>query len=269
MVDTNEKQETARRPIVSLRRRQALMTFLLGGAILISGIGIGFGSALVYLGTSKEVVTADDDQQPTKIAKSIARDVAAKCGLDEPQTGKVKDIMFKRLKALREIRTKAMEEMMVVHRELAKDMEKIMEPDQFRHWKKRVEEVRKHSRFRHRPWGHGPPRGDRDGRGKHNGRSGPYGQGKGYPGGMPDMFKRLDKDKNNELTKDEIDKVRGPFKSFIQKADVNGDGKVDRKEYDTQLRRHRPPSRPGRTRKPRSRPTSDPSSTPAHEMSML
>ncbi|MBL7221611.1 MAG: hypothetical protein ISS69_15985 [Phycisphaerae bacterium] len=269
MVDTSEKQDIVRRPIVSLRRRQALMTFLLGGAILISGIGIGFGSALAYLSGSKEVATTQDDQQPTKVALTIARDVAAKCGLDEPQTGKVKEIMFKRLETLRDIRTKAMEEMMAVHRELAKDMEGVMEPGQFDHWKKHVEEVRKHSRFRHRPWGHGPQRGDREGRGKHDGRSRPYGQGKGYPGGMPDMFKRLDKDNNGELTKDEIEKVRGPFQQFIQKADVNGDDKVDRKEFETQLRRRRPPTMPGRDRKPRDRKNRSPSSAPTPELSML
>jgi len=245
------------------------LTTLLGATILISGIGIGFGSALAYLGRSKQIATTEEPQQPTKVALTIARDVAAKCGLDEPQTGKVKEIMFKRLKTLRDIRTKAMEEMMVVHRELAKDMEGVMEPGQFEHWKKRVEEVRKRSRFRHRPWGRGPQRSDREGRGKHDGRSGPYGHGKGHPGGMSEMFKRLDKDNNGELTKDEIEKVRGPFQQFIQKADVNDDGKVDRKEYETQLRRRRPPTMPGRDRKPRDRRDRAPSSAPAAELSML
>ena len=243
---------------------------LLGAAILISGIGIGFGSAMAYLGGSKEVATADDDQQPTKVALTIARDVATKCGLDEPQTGKVKDIMFKRLKALREIRTKAMEEMMVVHRELTKDMEGVMEPGQFEHWKKRVEEARRRSKFRHRPWGRpGPKRGDREGRGKHNGRGGPHRKGKGRPGGMSEMFKRLDKDNNGELTKDETRKMPGQFQQLMQKADLNGDGKVDRKEFETQLRRRRPPSAPGRIRKPHDRKDRDPSSAPGQDLSML
>ena len=84
---------------------------------------------------------------------------------------------------------------------------------------------------------------------------------------MSQMFKRLDKDNSGELTKDEIEKVRGPFQLFIKKADVNGDGKVDRKEYETQLRRRRPSTWPGPDRKPHDRP--DPSSAPAQDLSMF
>jgi len=270
MVDRNEKQETVRRPIRSLRRRQMWLTTLLGAAILISGIGIGFGSALAYLSGSREVATTDEEQkQPTKVAMTIARGVKTECGLDEQQTGKVREIMAKRIKALHEIRRKAMDEMVAIHREISDDMRGVMKPDQFKLWEKHNEEARRRSRFRHRPWGRGPRRGDRDGRGKHDGRGWPHGQSRSRPGGMSEMFKRLDKDNNGELTKDEIEKVRGPFQQFIKKADVNGDGKVDRKEYDTQLRRRRPSSWPGRIRKPRDRQDKDPSSAPAQDLSML
>ena len=245
------------------------LTTLLGAAILISGIGIGFGSAMAYLGRSKQIATAEEPPQPTKVAIAITKDVKDKCGLDEQQTGKVSSLMLKRLEALKVIRTKAMDEMLVVHRAIREDMREVLTPDQFKRWEKHNEEARNHSRFRHRPWGRGPQHGDREGRGKHDGRGGPYGQGKGYPGGMPDMFKRLDKDNNGELTKDEIEKVRGPFQQFIQKADVNGNGKVDRKEYETQLRRRRPSSSPGRDRKPRDRKNRNPSSAPTPELSMF
>ena len=123
MVNTNEKQKTPGRPIVSLRRRQTLLTTLLSAAILVSGIGIGFGSAMAYLGGPKEIATdADEPQQPTKIAMTIARDVAAKFGLNEQQAGKVKDLMAERLKALHDIRSKAMDDMVAIHREIADDM---------------------------------------------------------------------------------------------------------------------------------------------------
>ena len=246
------------------------LTTLLGAAILISGIGIGFGSAMAYLGRSKQVATAEDPPQPTKVALTIARDVATKCGLDEQQTGKVKDIMLKRLKALQEIRVKAMKEMVLVHGELSKDMRGVMKPGQFEHWRNRSEEARRHSMFRHHPWGRpGPPRGEREGRGKYNGRGGPQGPGKSRSGGMFDMFKRMDKDDSGELTEDEIEKMPGQFQQLIKKADVNGDGKVDRKEFETQFRRRRPPSWPGRGRKPHDRPDSAPSSAPAQDLSML
>ena len=275
MVDTNKKQEipqkTIRRPIVTLRRKQMWLTTLLGAAILVSGAGIGLGTAMAYLSGSREIATIDidDPQPPTDAAVAITRDVAAKCGLDRQQAGKVKDIMSKHVKTLHKIRSKAMDEMMVVHREITADMRGLMNPDQFKRWQKQNEEARNHSRFRHRPWGRGPQRGgDHEGRGKYSGRGGPNGQGKGYPGGMPDMFKRMDKDNNSELTEDEIKQVPGPFQQLLQKADLNGDGKVDRKEYDTQFRRRRPPSSsPGRIRKPYDRP--DPSSAPAQNLSMF
>ena len=268
MVDTNKKQKTVRRPIRSLRRRQMWMTTLLGAAILISGIGIGFGSTLAYLGRSKQVATTEESPQPTKVAIAITNDVKDNYGLDEQQTGKVRGLMLKRLEALKVIRTKAMDEMLVVHRAIREDMREVLTPDQFQRWEKHNEEARNRSKFRHRPWGRGSQRGDRDGRGKHNGRGGPHGQDKGRPGGMSEMFKRLDKDNSGDLTKDEIEYAPGQVPQFIQKADINGDGKVDREEFKTQLRRRRPPP-PGRDRKPRDRKDRDPSSAPAQDLSML
>jgi hypothetical protein len=145
-----------------------------------------------------------------------------------------------------------------------------MKPDQFKLWEKHNEEARKRSRFRHHRWGRRSQRGgDPEGRGKHGGRNGHYGPGKSRPDGKFDMFKRLDKDNSGELTEDETKKVFGPFQKFLEKADTNGDGKIDRKEYDTQLRHRRPPSFPGQMRKPRDRPDSSPSSAPAPDLSMI
>jgi hypothetical protein len=149
-----------------------------------------------------------------------------------------------------------MEEMVLVHNQITKDMSDVLEPQQLEQWKKRFEEARRRSRFRHRHRRRPrSQRGDRDGRGRYGGR-----------GGMSQMFKRLDKDGNNELTKDEIDKMPERFRQSLQKADLNGDGKVDKKEYETHLRRRRPPSS-GRGRKPHDRP--NPSSAPAQDLSML
>ena len=229
---------------------------LLGAAILLSGMGIGFGSAMVYLGGEKTVATTDE-KQPTNVAIAITKDAKDKCGLDEQQASKVRGLMLKRLEALKVIRTKAMDEMLVVHRAIREDMREVLTSDQFKRWEKHNEEARKRSRFRHRPWGRPrSQRGDREGRGRYSGR-----------GGMSQMFKRLDKDNSGELTKDEIEKIPGQFRQLIQKADVNGDGKVDRKEYETQLRRRRPSTWPGPDRKPHDRP--DPSSAPAQDLSMF
>jgi len=246
------------------------LTTLLSAAILISGVGVGFGSAMAYLSGSKDVTDPEEEPKPpTKVAITFTKGLADKYGLDQQQSGQLKDIMAKHFKAMHEIRKKAMEEMVAIHREISDDMRGVMTPDQFERWEKHNEEARKRSRFRHHRWRRGPHRGDREGRGKHSGRGWPYGQSRSRPSGMFDMFKRLDKDNSGELTEDEIEKVRGPFQQFIKKADANGDGKVDRKEYDTQLRRYRPSTWPGRSRKPRDRRDKKPSSAPAPELSML
>jgi hypothetical protein len=247
MVDTNKNQKTVRRPLVTWRRRQAWITMLLGASILLCGMGIGFGSAMAYLGGSNTDVVTEEQLRPTKAAEAISKSLIAKCGLDEEQTVKVKEILLKRLNALRDIRTTAMKEMVLVHNEITKDLAGVMTPQQLEKWKRLSAEARKHSRFRHHPRRPGSQRGDRGDRGKHNGRGGE----------MSEMFKRLDKDNNGELTKDETEKASVKLQSFLKKADVNSDEKVDRKEFETQLRRHhRPP--PDRDRKPRGRPEDDP-----------
>jgi hypothetical protein len=264
MVDT-KTHKNKNVPIVSMRRKQTLLTTLLSATILISGVGIGLGSAMAYLADSKEVTIATEEQQPTKVAMTITNGITEKCGLNREQAGKVKEIMAEHIGSLREIRFKAMNEMVAIHREISSDMRGVMNPEQFKRWEKHNEEARKRMRFRHHSRGRGSQRGGHDGRGKYGGRGGPKGS---RSGGMSEMFKRLDKDNSGELTTNEIEQVPGQFQTLIQKADVNKDGKVDRKEFETQLRRRRPPSAPGRMYRPHGRPDTKPSSPPM-DMSML
>ena len=259
MVDTNKQTKSGGRAIVSQRRRQACMTVLLGCTILFSGMGIGFGGALAYLGESKAAAVSVDDPLPTKAAITITRNIASKVGLDDQQRGKVKSLMLKRLKALKAIRTKAMDEMLVVHRAISEDMREVLEPGQFKDWEKRFNAARKRSKFRHRPW---KPRG------KHGGRGGRDGPGKPR-GGMSEMFKRLDVDDNGELTAGELKKAHPQLRQFIEKADTNADGKIDRKEFETQLHQRRPPSGSPWIRKPHDRPGPKPTSAPETDLSML
>jgi hypothetical protein len=254
MVDT-KKHKNKNVPIVSMRRKQTLLTTLLSATILISGVGIGLGSAMAYLADSKEVTIATEEQQPTKVAITITDGITEKCGLNQQQAGKVKEIMAEHIESLREIRFKAMTEMVAIHREISSDMRGVMNPEQYKRWEKHNEEARKRMRFRHHPRG----------RGNHGGRGGPQGS---RSGGMSEMFKRLDKDNSGDLTTNEIEQVPGQFQTLIQKADINKDGKVDRKEFETQLRRRRPPTTPGRMHWPHGRPDTKPS-PPLMDMSML
>ena len=298
MVDANKHQEhaAAGKPIVSLRRRQTLATILLGGAILISGIGIGFGSALAYIGRSKTTAVAEDTL-PTSAAVALTQRFAEEYDLDEQQTGKVKSLMLKRLEALKEIRTKAMDEMLVVHRAINEDMKGVMKPDQFKDWNEGFHRARKRSKFRHRPWKRpGPPpherrggpedRGSREdrrrpeGRGEREDRRGPEGRGergedrRGPEGrGGHDMFRRLDADNNGELTQNEIKqahpKALQKLQQLMKKADTNRDGKIDKEEFDEHMRRRRPPPEHDRMRNPRSRPDRDTENESGPALSML
>ncbi|MCP4379034.1 MAG: hypothetical protein GY794_23030 [bacterium] len=229
MVDTDKSQKTVHTPLVTQRRKQAWITMLLGASILLCGMGVGFGSAMVYLGgpTTK---TLTEHPKPPQAAEAISRRLIAKCGLDEEQTVKVKEILLKRLGALRDIRTKAMEEMVLVHAEIKEDLADVLTPEQLEKWNSLSAEARKHSRFRHHSKRQGSGRSDRGDRGKPNGRN----------GGMLEVFKRLDKDNNGELTKEETEKARMQLKPLLEKADTNGDGdgKISREEFETQLRRH-------------------------------
>jgi len=227
------------------------MTALLGVTLLISGVGIGFGSALALTGGAKDVETTAEQPKPTKVAGIITRDLVEKCKLDQQQADQVREIMAKRLKTLHEIRVKAMDEMVAIHRKINEDMRGVMSSDQFKRWEKHNEEARRRSRFRHHNWKHGPQRGgDRGGR------------------GGPDMFKRLDKDNDGKLSENEVFGSPEQKHKFMKEADKNGDGKVDRKEFESHIRR-RWQMGPGRMRKPHGRPSSRPSSKPAPDLSMF
>jgi len=241
------------------------MTTLLGAAILISGVGIGFGSAMAYLGGAKDAqVDADKpQQQPKKVAIDIVGRMKPKYGLDSGQETRIKEIMAGHIKSLHDIRKNAMDEMVAIHAKIATDMQSVMTPEQFARWKKHNEEIRKRSRFRHhRPWGRG---GDRSGNGRHG----------GWPGGGGfDFFKRLDKNGDNVLSEDEIKKVPEKMRPFWRKADKNGDGKIERKEVEAMFRRRRPSSSPrGPKRGPRDRSEPKrgpkPSTLPGTDLSMF
>ena len=272
MVDPSTKHDGANRPIISQRRRQTWITTLLGAAILISGVGIGLGSAMTYLSSSQQqTTTADTTQQESEtVAIRISNDMARKCELDEEQKAKVRELMTSRMKEIHEIRTKAMDEIAVIHGEITNSMKELMTPEQFQRWQKHNEEARKRSKYyrHHRDRHRGGP-----GRGKYGGsRGGPQGSSKYRPGGF-DFFKRLDKDGDNVLSAEEIKAIPEKMRPFWQKADKNNDGKIERKELESMFRRRHPSSAPkSPSRKGHDHPEGKPKPPPAGpgpDMSMM
>jgi len=272
MVDTSKTHDSVNRPIISQRRRQTWVTTLLGAAILLSGVGIGLGSAMTYLSSTKETAAAASTQQQPEdnsaqqqsdaVVKKISIDMGKKYELNDEQKAKLREMMTSRVKAIYEIRSKAMDEISVIHGEISDGMKELLTDKQFARWQKHNEEARKRSRFRHHPSGRHRG-GDRDGRGKH-----------GSPMG-PDMFKRLDKNGDDVLSEEEIKGAHEKLQKMLKWADGNKDGKVERKEFDSKFRRKRPssqrsPQSPrGPMRKPRDRPETEPADAPKPDMSML
>ncbi len=259
MVDTSKKHDGANRPIISMRRRQTWITTLLGAAILVSGVGIGLGSAMTYLSSSQETATDDSTQQQSDaVAIRITDSMDKKCKFDDQQKAKIREMMKSRMKAIHEIRSKAMDEIAVIHGEISDSMKELLTADQFARWKKHNEEARKRSKYRHHSRGRHRG-GDRDGRGKHGG-----------PMGMePDMFKRLDKDGDNVLGEEEIKGAHEKLQKMLKWADENKDGKVERKEFESKFRRRRPSSPRGPMRKPHDRPETERHGPPKADRSTL
>jgi hypothetical protein len=272
MVDTSKKHDSVNRPIISQRRRQTWVTTLLGAAILLSGVGIGLGSAMTYLSSSKETAAGGSTQQQPEdpstqqrsdaIAKKITDSMHKKCKFDDQQKAKIREMLTSRMTAIHEIHSKAMDDISVIHTEISDSMKELLTEDQFARWKKHTEEARKrwsrhhYSRGRHRG-------GDRDGRGKY-----------GSPMG-PEMFKRVDKNGDDVLDENEIKGAHEKLQKMLKWADTNKDGKVERKEFESKFRRRRPSSSKGSQsprgpmRKPHDRPESKPADAPKPDMSML
>jgi len=201
------------------RRRQVLLTLALGAAILASGIAIGAGGSILLLGDRRR---EEGFRRP--LAAAIARDVAARCGLNPQQTERVKQILSDRSEALWDIRQEMSRQVEAELEVLDGQMREVLRPDQYQKWRRRFNAARRHGRGRRDfpPGGQGPGRGGRCPRRGEPGqarRAGMAGRGLGREG----MMRRFDLDGDGRLVRDEV-----PPRLWrrLSRHDADGDGAV-------------------------------------------
>ncbi len=159
-----------------LSRRQLLMQSVVAGVILISGIGIGAGGAILAL--RDRIVwhipspPADRGDRPPRPGPDFAEMLKAQYDLSDEQVEKVKTMFAARLEATR-ARWKEISTAEQTEREkLAEDMKGILTPNQYEKWHTDYQKMM--DDMRNRPfWG---PRGDR--RGPPHGDRGPGPEGR-------------------------------------------------------------------------------------------
>jgi len=204
--------------------RQAWAVMLLGAIILVSGIAIGTGGAMLWLGERPPRPPKPVD----RAAMAIAEEIARTCELDDQQTERVHQVVAERLAAISKIRQEMVEEVLAEHELLREELQKVLTPEQFAKWSRRMDEARERS------WLFGKAR-----RGQRRGRSGRPGRSRHRPGrprSVEGTFLRFDADDDGKLTRQEVPPWLWPR---LSSADADGDGAVSRDEM-----RNLPPERP-------------------------
>lgn len=202
MVDTNDTPEPAPARAAPRRGRTALV-LALGAVVLLSGIALGTGGAMLWLRPSGPRFRGPGRHS----AEEITARVAEQCDLDEAQTTTVREIIARRLERLRAIQDDTAERVLAEHDLLRQEMKAALSATQFDRWDKHFRGLQKRSRlFR------------RGRRGRHRSRR---------PRDTKEMFRRLDLNKDGKLTKEE---VPGSLWRRMSRADADGDGAVTKDE---------------------------------------
>jgi len=125
--------------------------WILGGLILASGIGIGFGVAMLWRGTQRHL--------PPK-ADEIARQLGQKYALTNEQVSAVEKIFRVRHLEMGELREKMHEQRKAQIEKLKREIKEVLTAEQYVRWNKDFEEHhkrrRRFGRRRHRPPPHQP-----------------------------------------------------------------------------------------------------------------
>jgi flagellar basal body-associated protein FliL len=220
---------------------------LMGGVILLSGIAIGAGGAMLWLGSGQAAASGDD-----QTAAAITAKVDEICRLTDDQADQVKDVIARRLALLDDIREEMAEEVLMQHQALRDEMARILSPKQLDRWTRHMDRLRDRSPFlrgaarrdaaeARRPPGAGPGVGMGPGKGA-GGRTGLG------PRNPARMFRMLDSNNDDALNPDE---VPPRLWSRILEADTNGDDAVTFEELSAavQTRPAPPPPRPAPARR--------------------
>ena len=221
------------------------LTMLLGAVILLSGIVIGVGGAMVWLGRRSSAGSNGADQTANLITERIARS----CQLDDKQTEKVRKIIARRLEAIQDIRQEMAEEVLAEHETLRGEMKQILTPEQFERWSGQMDAIRARSPVPSRgrwnePGPRQPPPGQEPTRPPREPRLGqepprpprPPAPGQEPPRPLRDLprnparlLRLFDANGDDKLTADEAPPRIWPQ---LLKADRDGDGAVSRQELE-------------------------------------
>lgn len=211
MVDTNDTPEPAPARTAPRRGRTALV-LALGAVVLLSGIALGTGGAMLWLKPSRARFRGPGRHS----AEEVTARVAEECNLDEKQAATVREIMARRLERLRAIHDDTAERVLAEHDHLRQEMKAALSATQFEQWDKHFRGLQKRSRLFRR------------------GR-------RGRPRDTKETFRRLDLNKDGKLTKEE---VPDSLWRRMSRADADRDGAVTEDELKTS--RGGSPHAPGR-----------------------
>lgn len=210
---------------VAYGHRHNMLTMLLGAVILLSGIGIGVGGVMFWLGR-----TAGPEGWPGRdgqTAESITNRIARVCQLDDRQRDEVRRIVARQLEALKGIRQEMAEKVLAEHKALREEIKQVLTPEQFKRWTQHMDRVRARSPYRRRRPGRRGPRGRRS-----DGRQRPSdGRSRSAPRlrSAARLLRQFDANHDNRLTVEEVPPRLWPR---LLQADRNGDGAVSRQELD-------------------------------------
>lgn len=224
MVEVSDTPDQPVLPATALPRRQTALTMLLGAVILLGGIAMGLGAAMLWLKPNGPPPHIRRDRS----AAALAAEIAETCDLTDQQSEKVRQIVAKRLDALRDIRQDMSQQVLAQHAKLRQEMKDVLTPEQFERWSKRLDRVQERWRLRR-----DRRRGGRFGPGKRGGRRGggrfpPEGRPDRIPRGPGDVFGRFDSDSDGLLRQDEVPPRLWPG---ISSADADANGAVSQQEW--------------------------------------
>jgi len=150
-----------------LTRRQVFSQICVAAVILVSGIGIGSGGAILALKDRiiPRFKLMPPDPGPGPEPNFLVERWTEDYGLSDEQAKRVKETLTEQWAGTRDLWQKFMQAEQTQRQKFAEAMKKTLTPEQYERWegdlKKRFEHFRGMRPFEGRPGGRGGPRGDR------------------------------------------------------------------------------------------------------------
>jgi hypothetical protein len=160
--DNAAPQPTALVPITGKRRRRMWLMVLLGAIILICGMAIGAGGAILRIRQRMHDIHGHPERMPAELAKRIRGELR----LTDEQAARVEAILVERLNAMEKIRNETFDRVHTEIEGIHADVTAILAAPQAAEWNERYEDIlmpRKRPPFMSK---HSPPPGPKEPPGK-------------------------------------------------------------------------------------------------------